>query len=203
MHHKVLAARKRLAAVAAEWNALAGDSRFNTLHGHLSRLKELLLGLPKQRLERLGKLMQEDANLQRYRFLDSVRLHKAKLPEVKPQEISMLKSFDIDSAADVLDRLEKVQGLISQRVYDEVLAWARARERDFAASVTPAVDPMVTKKVEAEIRKEQDDLLRQLSEGQQELAKLAADIAASREAKQAELDAARSALHEAKRKYSE
>ncbi len=58
--------------------------------------------MPARREEHLKAVFSAAAKQQQQHYLDQIRLDKAKLPNVSPQEISMLAAYDVDTAAEVL-----------------------------------------------------------------------------------------------------
>jgi len=194
--------RKQLAKVIKDWNDLAEDRRFESMFEKLTNIKEQILQLPLRRAERLKLMVDEAAKLQRYRFLDQIRLDKAGLPNVTRQEISMLAAFDIDTAAEVLAHTEKLQGLVSERARVEIFAWANACARNFVFDPARGVDPHDLHEVELVLLNEQDMLLEELRTGQEELERLAREISGARRDRERELAEARQAADSAWRSES-
>jgi|SRR5688572_14554076 DNA-binding helix-hairpin-helix protein with protein kinase domain len=197
----LLAARNRLARLVEEWNAIATDQRFDQrferLLGELQSAKDELLALPARREERIKALFSTAAQQQQQRYLDQIRLDKAKLPNVSTQEISMLAAYDVDTAAEVLNRGASVQGLISGVAFREMMAWANACARNFQFDPARAADPEIVAEIDATLLQQQEELLGTLRGGQAQLEALSSEISSMRAAKQRELAEARRAVAEA------
>jgi len=203
IHRTLFLARKHLASVVVEWNKLAADTRFDALLQKLNSQKQQLLELPKQRVERMQELLDEAVELQRYRFLDQFTLDKAGLAKVSREEITMLAAFDIDSAAEVLAKSEKLEGIISARARNSVVAWAKACARHFRFDRAREADPVDVAQVDTNLLLEQENLLRELRQGQEQLEELAREIHSAREQKQRDLEAARNAVAKSSQREAE
>ena len=197
IYRTMFLARKHLANVIAEWNEVATDKRFEMLLAELTRVKNKLLVLPQRRTNEMKMLLDEAAQSQRYKYLDKISLDKARLPNITRQEISMLAAFDIDTAAEVLGRSEKMAGLITERALQEIKAWANACARNFEFDATRGADPTDVQQIDLTLQEEQEKLLRELRRGQAELERLASEVSAARKVKERDLAAARRAVAEA------
>ena len=200
-YRTLLSARNRFAKLVEEWNALATDQRFDQrferIMAELQSAKEKLMTLPAQREEHIKEVLGAEAKYQQQRYLDQIRLDKAKLPNVSTQEISMLAAYDIDTAAEVLARGPASQGLISDAAYREVMAWAKACARNFVFDPARATDPEVVEEIDLTLLRQQEALLGSLRDGQAQLEALSSEMASQRAAKQRELEEARRAVAEA------
>jgi len=200
LYRTMFVARKHLAKVIGEWNELASDQRFESLLEKLTDIKQQLLQLPKELNARLDAMQSEVARLQRYKFLDQITLAKAGLRNVTRQEISMLAAFDIDTAAEVLARSDKMQGLVGEIARHEILGWANACARNFVFDPKQGVDPVDARQVELLLLGQQEELLEELQAGQQELERIAQEISGTRSERERELAAARNAVDIARRR---
>jgi len=194
LHRTLFIARKHLASVIEDWNKLAADTRFDALLRKLNDQKQRLLDLPQQRGERLKALLDEAVQKQRYRFLDQFTVEKAGLAGVSHQEITMLAAFDIDTAAEVLAKSEKLDGIISARARNTVVAWAKSCARHFQFDPARGADPVDMAQVDTNLQLEQETLLLELRQGQEQLEQLAREIHTAREDRQRDLDAAHKAV---------
>jgi len=194
---ELLTARNQLARVVDEWNSLAADPRISKLLANLEAVKDELLGLPARREERVKALFSVAMQHQQRQYLDQIRLDKAKLPEVLPQEISMMAAYDIDTAAEVLERIAIMRGLIRDQALRQVVAWANACARNFQPSPAQGMDAEGVEEVDSILLQQQEALLHKLRQGQSELESLSGEISSQRAAKQRELEDARRAVKQA------
>ena len=193
----LLAARNHFSTLVDEWNALAADPRIEKLLADLESVKDELLALPARREERIKALFDVAAQHQQRLYLDRIRLDKAKLPDVLPQEISMLAAYDIDTAAEVLERAAIVRGLVREEALRQVVAWANACARNYQANPAQGADNEGVEEVESLLLQQQEEMLRKLQKGQSDLESLSSEISSQRAAKQRELENARDAIRQA------
>jgi DNA-binding helix-hairpin-helix protein with protein kinase domain len=193
----LLKARSHLSRLVQEWNAMAADPRISKLLAELEAVKDECLALPLRRQARVNALVGFAAQQQQRRYLDQIRLDKAKLPNVTPQEISMLAAYDIDTAAEVLDRIAVMRGLVREEALRQIVAWANACARNFQFNPAQGADTEGVEEVDSIMMQQQEALLGKLRHGHAELESLASQISSQRAAKQRELENARRALREA------
>ena len=193
----LLEARARLRNLTREWNKLVTDRRVEDLLMRLTTLKGQVMELPKTREKLLHSLLEQASKTQLNRYLDTIRLDKAGLPNVSKQEIDLLAHYDIDTAFEVLSRAWGIQGLISNKAHSEIRAWATACSRNFRFDPARGADPEAVQEIDARLLKQQESLLADLNKGRGDLETLAGQILTQRATKQREIDAARQAVSEA------
>jgi DNA-binding helix-hairpin-helix protein with protein kinase domain len=187
----LLEARARLRNLTREWNKLITDRRVEELLMRLTTLKGQVLELPKTREKLLQSLLEQAEKTQRNRYLDTIRLDQARLPNVTKQELELLAHYDIDTAFEVLSRAWGIQGLISNKAHSEIRAWANACSRNFRFDPARGADPEAVQEIDARLLKQQESLLEDLDKGRGDLETLAGQILTQRATKQRELETAR------------
>ena len=202
LERAALQARERFIEVVEQWNQVCADDRFDKLYQQLDELKAQLLELPKLREARVKALAEEAARVQLDRFLSMFRIESARLPEVTPQEIAMLASFDFDSADDVLRQGVNMKGLVSKAAAQQLLAWAVACERRFSFDAARGADPDDVREIDHILGAQQEQLLASMRKGHEELQQLSESIIAERGQARRALAQARSTLAAAEKEIA-
>jgi len=109
----------------------------------------------------------------------------------------MMAAYDIDTAAEVLERIAIMRGLIRDQALRQVVAWANACARNFQPNPAQGMDAEGVEEVDSILLQQQEALLHKLRQGQSELESLSGEISSQRAAKQRELEDARRAVRQA------
>ncbi len=126
---------ERLAERAKE----AGSERFHARKADLSRIKNELEALPRAEQEELKQLHATAQERQKQKFLNTCFIDRATIPGVGPARTAALRSFGIETAADVSkDRVMQVRGF-GESLARAVLDWKRSCERQFHFNPATAV----------------------------------------------------------------
>jgi DNA-binding helix-hairpin-helix protein with protein kinase domain len=190
----MLAAREQLSAVIERWNKVSSDEPFVKLLGRLEETKRSLLALAKEREARIKLLVQDAVRLQREHFLDGLRIDKAKIPGITPQEIAKLSSYGIETALDVLQGGWDLRAYIREVSSSDVMAWAEKKAQDYRFDPSMKADGDEIRDFDETLHRKRELLLSRLREGAVELERVAAQIASERAAAKAELAFARQAV---------
>lgn len=117
----------------------AGPEGFHNRRAEFAKLKAELEQLPKLEKEELDKLHSTAQARQKQRFLDGCFIDNADIPGVGPARKSALRSFGIETAADVTkSRVMQVRGF-GESLTRAVLDWKASCERRFVFNPAAAV----------------------------------------------------------------
>lgn len=183
------------------WRVQTGPQRFDEKKHELSRRRTEYEGLPALRLKKLNELERNLRERQLQKFLDRHRIALAGLSGIGPSRQATLRSFGIETAADVDWRsIGQVPGF--GPVYtSKLLDWRTSIEQRFVFNPALGVDPSDRNAVEKEIASSKLTVQRELTNGSSQLGQIAHQIVNARvamrptvevtlrELAQAELDA--------------
>jgi DNA-binding helix-hairpin-helix protein with protein kinase domain len=141
------AARKSVAdAAAQEYERLvarakkeAGPEGFHARRAELSKMKDELEALPRAEQEELNRLHATAQERQKEKFLNSCFIDRASIPGVGVARKAALRSFGIETAADVTrSQVMQVRGF-GECLTRAVVDWRRSCERQFQFNPAAAV----------------------------------------------------------------
>ncbi len=117
----------------------AGPEGFNARRAELARMKDELAALPRAEQEELNQLHATAQERQRQKYLDTCFIDRATIPGVGPARKVALRSFGIETAADVTKgQVMQVRGF-GEGLTRAVLDWKRSCERQFQFNPAAAV----------------------------------------------------------------
>lgn len=125
--------------LAAQAKKEAGPEGFNARKAELARMKDELAALPRAEQEELNQLHATAQERQRQKYLDTCFIDRATIPGVGPARKVALRSFGIETAADVTKgQVMQVRGF-GEGLTRAVLDWKRSCERQFQFNPAVAV----------------------------------------------------------------
>lgn len=117
----------------------AGPEGFHARKAELAKLKDELAGLPSAEKGEIDNLQATAYDRQKHKFLDTCFIDNASIPGVGPARKAALRSFGIETAADVTkNRVMQVRGFgesLTRAVFD----WKASCERRFTFNPAAAV----------------------------------------------------------------
>jgi len=147
----------------------AGPEGFHNRRAEFGKLKAELEQLPKLEKEELDKLQSTAQARQKQRFLDGCFIDNADIPGVGPARKSALRSFGIETAADVTkSRVMQVRGF-GESLTRAVLDWKASCERRFVFNPAAAVSQSDKDAVRAKFAAKRINLEKSLSVAPAEL----------------------------------
>ena len=133
------AARQEYERIAERAKMEAGPEGFHARKAELSRLKDELEALPRSEQEALNQLHATAQERQKQKFLSICFIDRANIPGVGPTRTTALRSFGIETAADVsMTRVMQVRGF-GESLTRAVLDWKRSCERQFQFNPAAAI----------------------------------------------------------------
>jgi DNA-binding helix-hairpin-helix protein with protein kinase domain len=147
----------------------AGPEGFHARKTELSRLKNQLEAIPKAEQEELNQLQATAHERQKQRYLDSKYISDYPIPGVGAARKAALRSFGIETAADVTwDKVRAVRGFGEQRTR-AVVDWKQNLERKFQFNPATAITVADKNAVKAKFAATRTSLEHQLARAPGEL----------------------------------
>jgi DNA-binding helix-hairpin-helix protein with protein kinase domain len=187
-------ARERWSTIERQWTSESGNDTFTQRRMALEKLKGDYDRLPHERLRRLQDLETNREGAQLMAFLDRCPLDGADIKGVGDAKITMLQSYGVETAADIVDqRVLSIPG-VGPVLLKRLKAWRRQQAARFVFDPKKGVSPADKATVEQRILTERTRLERALSEGVAQLAAFSKEILARRQALEREARSAAEAL---------
>jgi DNA-binding helix-hairpin-helix protein with protein kinase domain len=119
----------------------AGPEGFHARKAELAKLRNELEGLTGAENQEIKKLHSSAHDRQKQKFLDTFLIDTASIPGVGPTRKAVLRSFGIETAADVKrNRVMQVRGF-GENLTRAVLDWKASCERKFTFNPAAAISP--------------------------------------------------------------
>lgn len=180
----------------------AGPEGFHALRAELAKIKDELEGLPRMEKEEIDKLHATAHDRQKQKFLDTCFIDNASIPGVGPTRKAALRSFGIETAADVSKlRVMQVRGF-GESLTRAVLDWKASCERRFQFNPAVAVSQADRDAVRARSATRRIMLEGQLSRGVGELQSFRQRAASQMTTLQSQLEAAARKLAQAQADFA-
>jgi DNA-binding helix-hairpin-helix protein with protein kinase domain len=173
-------AERRWHSLVERWNAECTALGFEDLRAQLAEARTQLQNIPRLRQARLRELESRVESTQRDLFLDRFPLAKKQFASVRSEEIAMLASYGIETAADVIADARDLESMVTRGAANELLAWARALSDSFTFDPNQPVDPREVARLDEILGNERAVLLAKLRAGPDLLARKHEEIAAAR-----------------------
>jgi DNA-binding helix-hairpin-helix protein with protein kinase domain len=187
-------AREQWSAIERQWASEAGNDEFTQRRMALEKLRADYDRLPHERLRRLQDLETNRQGGQLTAFLDRCPLDGAHIKGVGEAKITMLQSYGVETAADIVDqRVLAVPG-VGPVLLKRLKTWRRQQEARFVFDPKQGVSATDKATVEQRIFTEKARLERALAEGVEQLAALSKEMLARRNALHSEARQAAEAL---------
>jgi DNA-binding helix-hairpin-helix protein with protein kinase domain/Tfp pilus assembly protein PilF len=166
-------ARRKWKDAEERWRAQAGPERFETKKHELDRQRAEYEGLPALRLKKLNELERNLRQRQLEKFLDRHRIAVAGISGIGPSRQATLRSFGIETAADVdLRSIAQVPGFGPVNT-SKLLGWRNSIQQRFVFNPAIGVDPADRNAVEKEIVGKRVTIERELQGSSSQLRQIA------------------------------
>jgi DNA-binding helix-hairpin-helix protein with protein kinase domain len=187
-------ARSRWRATEVRWKSEAGDGAFRAKRRELERVREEYLALPNRRQQLLRQLETDLHFRQLQRYLDQFPIGPAKLTGIGPGREATLRSYGIETAADVsAEALAAVSGF-GPTLTGELIAWRQELTRSFVFDPSRGADPADLDALESDLRATKKRLEQTLQDGPAQLRQIALEILQKRLALRPEVERVRADL---------
>jgi len=119
----------------------SGPEGFNARKAEFAKMRDELQNLPRVKKQEVDKMHSTAHERQKQKFLDTCFIDSASIPGVGPARMAALRSFGIETAADVTrSRVMQIHGF-GQSLTRAVLDWKLSCERRFRFNAAAAVSP--------------------------------------------------------------
>ncbi|HKW53774.1 MAG TPA: hypothetical protein VJO12_08790, partial [Stellaceae bacterium] len=194
LQQQTLKARERWSVIERQWKVEAGNEAFVQRRLALEKLKMDYDRLPHERLRRLQDLETNREGAQLTAFLDRCPLDGAHIKGVGDAKVTVLLSYGIATAADIVDQKVLAVPGIGPVMLKRLKAWRQKQEARFKFDPKKGVSATDKATVEQRLLMERARLERALTEGVQQLAAFSQDILARRRALERDARSAAEAL---------
>lgn len=175
-------------AVAARWRALANTRDLEQRKAELDAKLAAYRGLPAKYTAERARLEADKARLQLRAYLDRFLIEDAKIKGVGRKRRATLRSYGIETALDVEDRLRGTYiPKFGDSTRNALFAWVHHVRLGFRFDAGQPLDPAVLNDLRSRENRERSDLERDLRGGPQALKSLAEQRAAQRESLRSEI----------------
>lgn len=172
-------ARNAYNAVLERMKKEAGPDGFHLKKGELKKLRDELQELPAMETRELGKLHSTAQERQKQKFLERFFIDSADIPGVGPTRKAALRSFGIETAADVSrNQVMRIKGF-GESLTRAVTDWKASVERRFVFNPAMAVSVADKNSVRAKFGARKNSITTTLAGGAAELQRFK-QVAASR-----------------------
>ncbi|MGO4479930.1 hypothetical protein AB4Z32_27200 [Massilia sp. 2TAF26] len=196
--NKLISAERAYQALADRARKEAGPEGFNHRKKQLSDLRNEYVGLAAKEKVELDKLHQTAEQRQRDKFLDRYFIEIASIPGVGPAKKAALRSFGIETAADVQwNKVRAVKGfgdVLTRAVVD----WRKACERKFVFNPAQAVTEADRNAVRGKLQVQRKSIEASLLAGATELQRMSTEANVRTAALRNQLQAAAQEFAQAK-----
>nr|VFJ51529.1 MAG: protein kinase and helix-hairpin-helix DNA-binding domain-containing protein [Candidatus Kentron sp. DK] len=168
--------RRALEKVREEYNALksrvrseCGPEAFNAKKQELIRLRDEYQGLPTMEKKEIERLHSTARERQKKRYLARHFIDSARIPGIGPAKKAVLRSFGIETAADVSSKKVRAVRGFGEVLTRSVVDWKKSLERRFVFDPRNAVREADKNAVRAKISSRRCTIEASLSSGSTEL----------------------------------
>jgi DNA-binding helix-hairpin-helix protein with protein kinase domain len=150
-------------AVAQDWQVKAQAPDLKGEHRASEDLKARINALAPERETRLRALARPVAEAeQRARYLGQFRIEDARLYNLGPARCAVLRSWGVDTAADVTPaKVAEIPGF-GRNLTDRIVSWADGLQRQFRFEAGSTVDPLEVQKLDRELAGRRIKLMKEL-----------------------------------------
>jgi DNA-binding helix-hairpin-helix protein with protein kinase domain len=150
-------------AVAQDWRVKAQAPDLSGERRAIEDLKARIDALASEREARLRALARPVAEAeQRARYLGQLRLENARLYNLGPARCAVLRSWGIDTAADVTQsKVAEIPGF-GRNLTDRLVNWADGLQRQFRFEPAWTVDPLELQKLDRDLASRRIKLMKAL-----------------------------------------
>lgn len=182
------ATRTAMSVAESKWNAAVDAykkrtdlNRFDGLKTRLQTQKDEYLTLPGLRNSKMKALYNSRRERQLHRFLSKFTLRGASIPDIGYSRTLTLKSYGIESAADISwQNVLSVPGF-GPALTSRLVGWRQSYENRFVFDASAGIEPADVQLIDQEIVKKRTELEMSLSNGAARLTAIADEINNSHE----------------------
>ncbi|AEG15146.1 hypothetical protein Desku_1566 [Desulfofundulus kuznetsovii DSM 6115] len=190
-------AKERMSQLQERWHREVGEEEFKNKLTLLFEAKQKYKDMPNLRHKKIKELEGKKMERQLKRFLDLHRLVDAKIDKIGPTRKAVLRSYGIETAADIDYRaLKNIPGFGPVLIHN-LVKWRQEIEKRFVFDPTRALDPTDLAEIDREIEMEKHRLEQLLLNGATELERIAQQIHAKRQALLVEVEKCQQELAQA------
>ena len=184
-------AKRAWAKAAADWEALPPPPDISDLKTPVETLKKQLDDLATEReAEIRGCAKPESAEAQLVRYLGGLRIEDAKMPNIGPARCAVLRSWGIDTAADVdAARISEIPGF-GKNLTEKLVIWREIKEKGFVPSTASIIDPHELQRIDRRLAGRRMRLMKELRERIAEVERRMTDYVKDKQARWARVEAA-------------
>jgi DNA-binding helix-hairpin-helix protein with protein kinase domain len=183
-------ATANLRALEERWRFEAGEAKFTARMNQLQVAKQAWEDLANERHRRLRLLERHRETFQRQAFLAHFHLERATIPGIGPSRKAMLASYNVETAADIVDaKISQIPGF-GPVTLGKLRQWRASVEAQFRFDPSRAVDPQDIARLDRELAGKRADLERDLLNGPSDLKRLAQEISTVRSALETQIASA-------------
>lgn len=184
-------------AVKERWERDASGEPFRLKVMELEAVRREWEQVPALRQTRYRQLEQEREKQQRQLFLERFTIEAATIPGIGPGRKTMLQSYNIETAWDVVDwRLQRVPGF-GPALIGKLITWRRGVESRFRFDASKGVDPRKIADLDREMGEVRRKLEEKLATGPAELEQIRSQIITTRRGMADQVNAAFKAMLQA------
>lgn len=147
----------------AVWRRLPAPPDTSDLRPVIEDLKAKLDSLALERDQRIKACANptpEDE--QKARYLGQFRIESAKLHNIGPARCAVLRSFGIDTAADIEEAKIAVIPGFGKNLTDKLLLWREHKEKSFVYNPSVVVDPLDLQRIDRDLAARRTKLMKEL-----------------------------------------
>jgi DNA-binding helix-hairpin-helix protein with protein kinase domain len=196
------AAKQEYENLAQRAKKEGGPEGFNARKAALARIKDELEAIPRAEQGELNKLTATAQERQKQKFLNTCFIDRATIPGVGPARKAALRSFGIETAADITKtQVMQVRGF-GESLTRAILDWQRSCERQFQFNPAAAVSQADKDAARAKFAAKRISLERTLAAAPAELQQLRQRASTQAAGLMTQLQAAAQKLAQAQADYS-
>jgi hypothetical protein len=184
-------AKRTWAKVTATWKAQPAPPDVSDLRPPIEQLKKHLDALASEREAAIRACaVPETQDAQRGRYLGTFRIEDAKLTNIGPARCAVLRSWGIDTAADIdEDKITAIPGF-GKYLTDKLLIWRAFKEKNFVPNTAAVIDPHDVQRIDRRLAARRANLMKDLREKISEVEQRMGDYVKERDALWARVEAA-------------
>lgn len=158
-------AKRAWAKAAAAWKALPNPPDTADLRPPILQLKKQLDALGSEREAAIrASAAPETEDAQRARYLGGFRIEDAKLSNIGPARCAVLRSWGIDTAADIDEaKIAAIPGF-GKNLTDKLVIWRAMKEKIFVPHTGAVIDPHDVQRIDRRLAARRTKLMKELRE---------------------------------------
>ena len=184
-------AKRAWVNAAAAWKAQPDPPDIADLRPPILQLKKQLDALASERETAIrASAAPETEDAQRTRYLGAFRIEDAKLENIGPARCAVLRSWGIDTAADIDEaKIAAIPGF-GKNLTDKLVIWRAMKEKIFVPKTGAVIDPHDVQRIDRRLAARRTKLMKDLREKITEVERRMGDYVKNRDALWARVEAA-------------